>query len=1096
MKKRHSRSDHGFDFSRDSDSEGGLHGAHMGRGDPDGETFLNFNELLLDWQLHLGMGKPEEMLTFLGLNGNGGLTAKDWQDMVLGVAAPNPPMIEMLTRVYRETRGDEMPGHVLFSNRARLAWNTAREHRTNDDGQEVRIVNLPADRAEAKPVTAEKSPSAVKEAEPATSATKAAYVEHMPEQSTQSPFYKLLTTRLAELSQGKGISETAAIGALAKAAGIHPWELQGFKPLTKDRPETVSKLVGVLFDSRPIHQIHEPDEHRPSAHAAGDGDARIAFDTAADAFFKSIKGLDIVGGQHNGHSLSYGGLLAQLMEVNRLDTNALAERLGPSVPANTIRAWLNDDQLPQPRTAGILNDLFDLTTRQRHEMATAYDFARCKKKLNYKLREAINHYAGTDQFTPQNLCAAVISATDMRPQDLSYHMGLYPSSLQAFASGEVVPSPTVMKRIAEFAGLGTYAETVEKMTQRHLAKQAPKAIAISRSIGNATEDSSLADIIHTAFAAEGPFEGRLKMQELTLQRLFDGHKTHSTHTKIEELCDLLELKPESHARHMMSEVCHKGSRKPFGMMLADYMAGGGKSLNTFLRQFMSADQGWNLDITELAGIAGLSESGMRTILQKDHIEKSEIVQKFVDRFDLSPKKEKIGWHEQLLWQLSRGDKTKPDADQLVADAQKALREGGDAKTVARDLANALFEKSGLTWARMKALLGNEDNLLIMLRSKDVDLPNGFHPAVMDKLAQVLVPHNARLAHAASNVFLGIAEEYSAAQLLNQAKGGEITIHQLLKTVRKQGRMIQEEFAKAASAFLPKGAKAIEQHNISAWETGSIMQANFGDRIDALASLIGYESETDRADFAALTRGIYVKQENRKTPAQLLDDARAGTISYAGVLKAVRMQRAHERTDVAAKASKLLPAGCTPIRSDNISYWENGDYPIRHNKAWAEALADYIGYAGNDRKDYVTLAMGGRYVKQDERKSGQHFMPGIRAKTLTMPQIIDQITEQTGQSIPQLAKDMGVSPTRLRRWQGGEHAIRFESDALAFARYLNLTEPADTDDFLAFAMGAKREELHPSRRDTKGKEVVGEHTAFVLQPDEATATNGRPPGDTR
>jgi hypothetical protein len=1075
MKRRNTHRDHGLDYSRDSDGGGSLHGAHMGRGDPDADNYQNFNELLLDWQLQLGIGKPEGMLAFLGCNGKEGLTAKDWQDMALGVAAPNPALIDMLTRIYRDTRGDEMPSATIFANRARIAWNTAREKKTNDDGMEMRVVSVSPEllspAQHVQPVAAQAG------AAPADSSSPA-YRPYSPEKTSQSPFYKMLTSRLAELGKGSTVTEEVAVAALARTLGLHPWELQGYKPLGRDRQETIAKLVTTLYDTRALKTEREPDEPLRDIGETADDRARLAFANAADEFFQN-KGLDIVGAQRNGHPLSYGGLLGQLMEANGWDAPRMAEQLaaqGCRVPVSTVNAWMHDDYQPHLSMAHFLDNILQLDTQQRQEMASAYELARCKKRVEFKLREAIDKNAGTDQFIPQTLCAAIIAGTDMRPQDLSWHLGLYPSSLQAFASGEIIPSPAIMKHIGNFFGLEHYGDVMEKLTQRHLARQDAKARALAGSLGSATGESPLADIIHTAFAAEGPFAEALKpVGSGHLQNIIDGYRTHASHSKIEALCDGLELKPGSHARHLMSEICHKGSHKPFGMMLSDYVAGGGKSLAGFLRQFMSANEGWNLDITELAGMVGLSEAGLREILKKDHIDKGDVIQKFVERFDLSPRKEVIGWHEQLLWYLARGDKSLPEPDQLVADAQKALLSGTAPREVAQKLAIALWDRIGLTREKMQSLLGGQSSLLVRLRSEaGADLPDIPTPRIMDRLAQILVAHNPRLMQAASDLFLGIAAEQSATQLLDQAREGKITIHQLLKTVRKQRRMYQEEFANHASKFLAPGETPIGQHNITEWESGTLIQGKHAARIEALASMIGYESAEDRADFAALARGMYVRKENRKTPAQLLDEARDGAISFGEVITGVRVLRGHERTEAAAKATAFLPVGSAPIKNTNMGYWENTHKPVR-NEAWAGALASYLGYEGDDRKDFITLALGRPFIRKENRKTRQDYLAAIRAGS-SMTDLIDTLLKEEGKNFPQLARDMGVSVPSLRRWHDGEYFIRFEKDALAFARYLNITEPLEVQEFITFAMGKTPDQLLDSQKE---KPVLGNHTALVV-----------------
>lgn len=88
-----SHNDHGLTY--DSDGSGQLYG--MQEFAPEKEPPV-FREMLLDWQLNLGMAgqlqnlnSPEQMLSFLGVGNGSGITPQmrqDWLDMQLGVATP------------------------------------------------------------------------------------------------------------------------------------------------------------------------------------------------------------------------------------------------------------------------------------------------------------------------------------------------------------------------------------------------------------------------------------------------------------------------------------------------------------------------------------------------------------------------------------------------------------------------------------------------------------------------------------------------------------------------------------------------------------------------------------------------------------------------------------------------------------------------------------------------------------------------------------------------------------------------------------------------------------------------------------------------
>jgi len=132
-----------FGFEDDRQDASKLSGAQFRRGNPGVDTEgKEFSDILKDWQLKLKISEPEKMVSALSLDINGGISAADWQALLLGDAAPSPRLIQFLETAYRQSMsGQSKVKSSVFEGAAFASFRKAREGTLSDHNVAIRIIS-------------------------------------------------------------------------------------------------------------------------------------------------------------------------------------------------------------------------------------------------------------------------------------------------------------------------------------------------------------------------------------------------------------------------------------------------------------------------------------------------------------------------------------------------------------------------------------------------------------------------------------------------------------------------------------------------------------------------------------------------------------------------------------------------------------------------------------------------------------------------------------------------------------------------------------------------------------------------------------------
>ncbi len=675
----------------------------------------HFNEALSAWMLALDIANPADMLHRIDLDAPGGITEQDFTDLMSDTAVPSPRLTRYLTEAYRRTMtGTDLIREMTPSEFSTLGHLKHREYENkgrNEFGQPYRIVSIEQSLLEThfgKRMLAH--PPAPQTAAPAVTSGNARRLLTRPVSETiEHPFYLAYEELLGARAQSLNLlAATAPVTpadverAFLTDVGIERKMLQGFMPAPTTHPPALlaSKLGEWLFGDAGLV---------PSDTAAYE--KRTAFEKAAEEFYGSVNGYDYVNARRNNGLDTYGQALSTLMHWTNTTSTMVSEGLkqrGYNVSEQMIDSFRHDRMLPTPRKARVIGDILGLDTLQCAELRHAHDFSAIQRKIRFTIDRDVSHLAGTEEFTCQSFCKRMLETIPLNLDALGFYVGIYGKTLEAYAKGELIPSPENMNRLCSFFHISEFNTGIlVGLTSKDLTRVAdPEKASIHRTFGGANMTTTSQEIVGRlinkdrggAFTAASISE-RGGIPIGTVQNCYTRHYPQDDKT-IDGLMRGLGVSPDSDIHGAYTQA-NRAQKKPFGIMLEDYIAGGGHSLEEFITRFTSAEKGWNLSDRAFRRMVGFNEGSVH-LFEGTKIKSGREVEMLVKAFRLTPHQ------ELLLWQLGRGDKNLPEPRIIVSVAQERILKGEDAATVAKETFDDLLAQSGLTEKRLSELTRKKD----------------------------------------------------------------------------------------------------------------------------------------------------------------------------------------------------------------------------------------------------------------------------------------------------------------------------------------------------------------------------------------------------
>jgi plasmid maintenance system antidote protein VapI len=122
----------------------------------------------------------------------------------------------------------------------------------------------------------------------------------------------------------------------------------------------------------------------------------------------------------------------------------------------------------------------------------------------------------------------------------------------------------------------------------------------------------------------------------------------------------------------------------------------------------------------------------------------------------------------------------------------------------------------------------------------------------------------------------------------------------------------------------------------------------------LANYIGFEG-LDKVELKELAEGIYLTDARMHQRRELLYILKEIPGFLGTLIETVMKENRHDRTEVARRLE---------VSPRSVEAWTKGHHI--QERATAERLADYIGYAGEDKESFVSTA----YYDQRANKQGK------------------------------------------------------------------------------------------------------------------------------
>lgn len=798
----------------------------------------------------------------------------------------------------------------------------------------------------------------------------------------ESPFLARVR-EVNDLLEARGLHRAMTLEALAERVSerlgteVDPWTLAGWRPMPAALRTAAAEAAAdvLLRDARDALGL-EP--------APGDIGR---FLSEAEAFLGAAR-LDLSAGQASPWRKDFGGLLRMLREERGITQRQFGDFVGRLSPLDralsrrTVSAWERNHVDGSERTLlavylKIVADLYNLRPADRQELLWSF------QRMRHSTLAAGSVAALGPGRPLREYLAAILAASRLPHHAFERHLGLPAGAVDAYLSGEVLPSREILERFHAHFGLsGPEFELMIAAAAGELsALQARdrRAAALAQALGAATSETPVRDVLQAL--ERGRAFAPSDFEAATIRYLLrDSRRRHDEQTAVAAAGAFA---PAGAAyRYLRSVARGERPRRPLGEALEDYINGGGRSFSAFLRMVLDE---YGIAPKRLSVESGVDYTALRAWIDgRTETPEEPALMGFARYFGLDDRQERALWH------LARGEKT-PLAP-LVNRARAALlREGAREQSPAasRELLAALIRRSGLSDKEIAAMaLVSPYTVSGWRHERPVEVPL----EQVDRIAWVLLPHEQDGPAAArnlANLLLGVPEELRTEDMLALARAGDLAFSDAVFHTRMRYRMSYTQYA----ALRRKGEPAVQPEAVRQWEAG----ARFADQDNArrwaafIASDPGYQAE-----LARLARGesLAPRSLDRVVQAFLADGG--------GDFRAL-LRRA------------LADFGMTPeglSRDSGLSERTVANWLSETETPEEEALttfADRYGAGGRWRRALWHVARGAKDAA----------LEAVMAPELSREALLTALVRRSGLSNLAIEAATGASHQRVSGWRNGK-----------------------------------------------------------------------------
>lgn len=1014
--------------------ESGVRAGAGGREELLQPEFQGFGNILLDWQLALGIGSEasgaeffDPMIRYLGLDVPGGVSSDQYQLMALGIGAPGPRLLRLLTDRYQDSIRENPDLYPLsprqFLSRGMYLYQRAQMRGVDaDSGMELQIVTISDELSQQDSVADQ--PYTAGAIEPILSGEGCRYVNRRSTETAQDRAFKqLLETGLTLFSERHGTDVATTRERLAGVLGINELTLDGIMPLPqgKTAASIARELAGALFPS-----LSEPaftGRFGAALHAHQKED----FQAAAQRFLTGIEGMDLSLLRDQGIQVGFGEMLQALMEFHRIDAEGMASALarsGHSTSSNAVRSWALGNQVPRKPVAELIGDLFGLPELQTSTWLRAYRFSRAGLRLQRTCRSVFREPPESSRAACTQIGAALKHTEEFSGAELAFHLGLYPASLAGFASGELVPSDQIFERIARFGGLNAGdREQLAALRTGALAEfDSDQDRQVSAALGATTTDIHINGILENLIGGDSPIsiEQLVTLTGISKPTL-EAHQRNDVPSfapnSLTRLCTGIGVDSAGPCSELLHQANDPIRHIPVSIYLEESMHRG-QTLQQFIGCLTDETQEPVFSISEISRQTGLAHATLNMALEGGTLQVGKAIDRIADRLQLSP-------HGRCLWyQMVKGDRSAPTLEAVIKGGQQRLAGGDPADQVAEEVYDLLVKRSGFTDQQVRAVVREESESGNLLHGK-----KSFHedPPSADRIAGVFAPLSTNTARQVGNLLLGLEREESPSALLARVESGEITVGRLIECIRLQHR---DRLQDAADCI------GVDSTTVQRWER-NIGRVHFGAHLENLTNYVGFEDTREVRSFRRHARWRGNSSEDVTAVGELLNYGRAGELALKDFVAAVRTQEGLSKAELGEHLG---------IAGSQVGSWEDGFY-VREEEV-ARRFGIYLEFDGGDLEDFVLYARG-RYVRPEDGLDTAQMMSQIRAGELSLWGVVERVSEARKVTQDELRSDIGIGSTStFDNWKRRPASRKY---ATSFADNLELTGD-DHTYFVQFASG--------------------------------------------
>jgi hypothetical protein len=473
-----------------------------------------------------------------------------------------------------------------------------------------------------------------------------------------------------------------------------------------------------------------------------------------------------------------------------------------------------------------------------------------------------------------------------RTNNLALALNVYPSTLNAYATGEAFPSDQFTDRLGIFFRLQpAYVDAIKAQAREELSairRADPKRALLIRIIGQAGADTTLPTVLQKIlYASRHAQEGEVGFatkdvcEEATraghpLNAAVIGGIKNDVPDQSRKYSDKITagliagfgLGSTEPARILEDIATRNVPLQPFGEALEAFARGGGKRFVMFCKYYKDKHHLTNEGLSAVTGIA--KQRFVDWSSEKNHTAIDE------SSLQIMAEKAKLtALQASLLWHMARGDTSLPPVKDIIAQAK--------AKMAATDYldADARHKIAGEVWDKLYKYCGFAPESFA--QKADISRKTVHHwgesitPDIdiirrADNIAKLFIPYDEKLAGEAAALLLSIPGKRDKHQLLQEVAAGRMKIGELVREIRMQQRHTGAEAAEhityAPDASKPQDTRGVDRHEVTLVERGQ----NDCTRViaEAYASYCGFTAEEERQVFTRSIMGQKARTDDAGT----------------------------------------------------------------------------------------------------------------------------------------------------------------------------------------------------------------------------------------